>query len=295
MNQVSDFRTCRQLRFGPGSTATLEENPQHAFAARHALEIYGSQAIYTFIPKNGCSTLRYSLALANGAIQGPEDIDWIHGNNQTFRASLPALLTARYTFAVLRCPYRRLASVYLDKVVKQEAPLRQLLRHREGQMSPTRRWMSRAERRGLRKLGRMQRQDNLSFRDFVGQIEEPGCLQVDHHWVPQTAFLVYRDYDDIFCLESFGTAITRLRERIGFEVTDARALTDHGTDRKQQVDDRCYADVPAGELERMRHAGVVPSHTALFDADLIARTQRLYAADLELYRRHFGDGGLLFR
>lgn len=295
MNQVSEFRLIRQLRFTPGTTDPLTKNPAHKFAAQHALEIFGARAIYTFIPKNGCSTLRYSLALANGVVRGPEDIDWIHKNNDTFQADLKSLATARYTFVVLRCPYRRLASVFLDKALKPgEKPFRMLQRNHEHHTSFVPRWRARAERRILRQRGRQQAYPDLTFRDFIARLTEPGGLTADHHWVPQSSFLIYNDYDDWFCLEAFGFAASKLQEQIGFEVKDARSLTGHGTDSASQVDDRCYADTPVQELLAMRDAGKVPAHASLFDNKLRAQVGQLYASDLELYRAQFGSEKLLF-
>ena len=46
----------------------LPQNIGHQFAARHALNIYKSSSIYSFIPKCACSTMRLSLAKANGLI-----------------------------------------------------------------------------------------------------------------------------------------------------------------------------------------------------------------------------------
>ena len=107
----------RQLNYTANSYVKLNKNMQHKLAQNHALRIYKSNSIYSFIPKNGCSTMRLSLALANGCISDPKDFEWIHNNSLTFSADLPSLLLADYTFVILRCPFARLASVYLDKIV----------------------------------------------------------------------------------------------------------------------------------------------------------------------------------
>jgi hypothetical protein len=135
----------------------------------------------------------------------------------------------------------------------------------------------------------------LSFRDFVSLIGQSNGLQTDHHWSPQSAFLVYEDYDDIFRLEAFAEARARLAERIGLEVQDARGLTLHGTDRYQMDDTRCFADVPGREIAAMRQAGRCPSHAALYDATLVERVGQLYANDVAIYAARFGTGDLLFR
>ncbi len=48
----------RALRYSTSTNLSLKRgNPQHAFAASNALCFYPQNAIYTFIPKNACSSL----------------------------------------------------------------------------------------------------------------------------------------------------------------------------------------------------------------------------------------------
>ena len=109
----------RLLRNARLTNFKLNENEQYNFSLNHMLEIYDLDAICTFIPKNACSTLRYSIAIANGFIQDVADIDWIHQNTQSFIHSKKNAARAKYTFVVLRCPFTRIASCFLDKVVNQ--------------------------------------------------------------------------------------------------------------------------------------------------------------------------------
>ena len=107
----------RMLRHARKGYAGLSNNSTYQFAIAHALSIYQASAIYTFIPKNACSTLRYSVARANGCIWSDDDIHWIHNNSAGFRSTLAELATAKYSFVVLRDPFRRIASCFLDKFV----------------------------------------------------------------------------------------------------------------------------------------------------------------------------------
>ena len=99
-----------------GNPDKIEKNEDHEFARRHTLVHLKSNSVCTWIPKNSCSSLRYSIALANGAISGIGDIDWIHKNNSSFTASNKELLTANYSFVILRNPFKRLLSFYCDKL-----------------------------------------------------------------------------------------------------------------------------------------------------------------------------------
>ncbi|AWI86764.1 hypothetical protein CEW88_23670 (plasmid) [Alloyangia pacifica] len=260
------------LRYARTEDVTLSQNAAHGLAARHALTHYPSGAIYSFIPKNACSTLRYSLALANNCIAGAEDWTWIHLNNGTFAASLSELVRAPFSFTVLRCPHARLASVFLDKIVDKTPELWQLHRLTRDGFDP----------------------DRLSFRDFVQLLEQPNLLSSNIHWRPQQDFLVYDRYSRVFALERFAEAIPVLRDEIGFEVQDARALTGHGTDRLTQIETGDFADLPLIKLADLKRGGRLPAHDRLYDADLARRVADLYAADLALYAGHLDPRMLSF-
>jgi hypothetical protein len=264
--------TARLLRFAGRDKVPLAQNAAHRFAAQQALVCYRTDTVYSFIPKNGCSSLRLSLAMANGCIAGPEDWTWIHPNNTTFAASLRELVTARFTFVVLRCPFARLASLFLDKIVSRQPEYWTLFRLEGDRLTP----------------------DTLTFRGFVGLLGKPGRLKANIHWRPQSNFLVYAEYDGWYALEDFATAIREIEERAGFPVHDARPLTQHGTDRFTLLEGDGYADTPLSEIERMQQQGQSPSHAALYDAALVAAVARLYAGDIALYRNRFGASGLTF-
>lgn len=104
----------RQLKNAKIELVPLNKNERYNFSGSHSLSIYPIDAVYTFIPKNACSTLRYSIAIANGFIENKSNIDWIHSNNKTFISTLQEIAQAKYTFTVLRCPFTRVASSYLD-------------------------------------------------------------------------------------------------------------------------------------------------------------------------------------
>jgi hypothetical protein len=253
------FPNRRLLRYASADIWPLSQNAAHQGAARYALSLYALDAVYSFIPKNACSTLRYSLALANGVLSGPEQFNWIHTNNPTFRATLAELAKARYTFVVLRDPFLRIASCYLDKI----AGLTDVAWHYHAltnyRLEPA----------------------MVTFREFVMGLRLR--LRSNEHWRPQVDFLVYETYDDYFCVESFGEATRRLGER-GFEVHDARPLTRHGSERFVPLGGgESFADTPAHEIAALKRSGRIPRYTQLYDDQLVAAVGGLYAADIAFY------------
>ncbi len=261
----------RPLRYATARPVALERNIPHQTAAAHALVHYGSGAVYSFIPKNACTTLRLSLAVANGCVTDLEDWTWIHPNNGTFQADLRDLARAPFTFAVLRCPHARLASVFLDKILSRSPEYWQLFRAEGDRLD----------------------HDALTFRDFVSLVLQPGRLRSNIHWRPQVDFLVYQDYDAWLSVEQFAAAVPQI-ETQAFAVIDARPLSRHGTDQVRLITEGCFADTPCHELARMRRGGDLPAHAALYDKQLAIRVARAYAEDILIYRDRCDAADLSF-
>ena len=108
---MSDLRLLKNARL---VNVPISQNDLYNFSSRYTLSIYPIDAICTFIPKKACSSLRYSISIANGFIKDLDDIKWIHSNNQTFIATQREIVRAKFTFVILRCPFRRAASCFID-------------------------------------------------------------------------------------------------------------------------------------------------------------------------------------
>ncbi len=266
------FNMRRLLRYSRTSYGNLNENPQHRFAQRFALNIYPSGAIYSFIPKNACSTMRTSLAIANGCIKDPTDFNWIHQNNDTFSASLPELAKAKYTFTILRCPYARLLSVYLDKFVERNVEAWKYVNLHQRAIDI----------------------DDITFEFFVKSIAREAVRNSDIHWMPQTSFLVYEDYDDYFALEQYAGMAEVLQDKIGLELVDARPLTKHGTSGYRKLRKKEPYRLEPFELLQKKRQGFLPEPASMFSDEMARCVQRAYKQDIALYRKKFGKENLLF-
>ena len=260
------------LRHARHELVRLDNNPAHTFAAGHALMHYASGAVYSFIPKNGCSTMRYSLAIANNCITSPEDWMWIHPNNSTFAANLPDLVRAPFSCVILRCPHARLASVFLDKIVDKTPELWQLYRLSGDGFDP----------------------DTLTFRDFVNMIAQDDILTANVHWRPQVDFLIYETYSQVFALEAFGTAVKTLKDEINLDIRDARKLTRHGTDGVTLQKSSLFSDMPLSKLSDMKRGGTLPARILLYDDGLAHLVAEVYAEDMTLYDTYLDSKQLTF-
>ena len=254
----------RLLLYASESYVSLNQNSTHKFAMHQALKIYKSNTIYTFIPKNACTTMRVSLAMANKCIGTLKDFNWIHKNNATFCANLSDLVCAEYTFVILRSPLLRLASVYLDKIVDRTGVAWHLYDIAQRKIDLA----------------------SLTFREFVDIVTKDDYVRSDLHWRPQVDFLVYEKYDDYFTLENFSKAIPIIELKAKITIYDARNLTKHGTDQYSMLNDTCYADMTAEEIYQMKKNGIIPSHQSLYDKKLEEQVKLAYKEDMILYEKY---------
>jgi hypothetical protein len=260
------------FKYSSVNQASLQQNNQHQFAMRHGMSLFHSNAIYSFIPKNGCSTMRLSVAIANGCIDGVEQGNWIHKNNNTFTPTLSEATKANYKFVILRCPFRRLASVFLDKFVAKELSA----------------WAYRDV------LQRNVELDDLTFESFILSLQKTPVFNSDIHWRPQTAFLLYEEYNDYFSLEHFPKAISILKEKINLNVIDARSLTAHGIEGYDLLNDVDYSKVVAFDIAVLKREGKCPSPASLYTPELVEVVKSLYRDDIALYNNKCDSRDLLF-
>jgi hypothetical protein len=211
--------------------------------------------------------MRLSLAMANCCIPDASCIDWIHDNNETFQASLEDLVAARYTFVILRDPFARLASCFLDKIVSKSLPAHRLRDLTKGPLDL----------------------DKMSFADFVELLGDEAVLAGNMHWRPQTDFLVYDHYDDYFSVENLGGAAAAISDRAALEICDARPLTAHGLDRFELLPINIdHSGTPVGEIAGLKLNGCCPDPRSLFTNPLIVRVAQIYASDMALYAETIG-------
>ena len=242
----------------------VSQNEKYTYSLKHTLSIYTLNAVYTFIPKNACSSLRYSIAVANGYITDINDIGWIHLNNETFNSTQREIALANYTFVILRCPFTRVASCFFDQIVGGDFDFK--------------------DSSGA--------QLSISFNDFLQVIKSQNRFDRNEHWRNQSDFLHYEKYNDYFCLEQFTEAIERLSDK-GLKVFDTRAELKHSLLGLDRVDGD-FSKTKEKEIRKMREDGFIPNYKSMYGDDEIKLVNDIYADDIDLYKRHFGSKHLLF-
>lgn len=255
----------RNFCFSNKSNANIAQNGAFQFAQRHALSLYRQNAIYSFIPKNGCTTLRASLAVANGFLLVEEvkkNINWVHNNTYTSSSSLKDLACADYTFTVLRNPYSRLVSLFLDKFV-DKTPVA---------------WNFYRQSNNIFDL------DKITFFDFVDFLyRTPSAVQADIHWRRQEDFLIYKNYDDYFNFEDFQVIEDTLNAKLKLELIDTRQITKHGRDQHRAISTQDFSKTPVDELKLLKQKGHIPDVDSMLSSSIKPMIDKIYQADFKLY------------
>ena len=267
----------RTLNHSDGTTMRLAKNTAHSFAMNSAIALYNLDAVYSYIPKNACSTLRWSSAISNCLCTENGDVNWINKNNGTFAPSLEFSAKASYAFVVLRCPFRRLASAFLDKVVSGKSSARRLILGKYYRLA---------------KPFSQHFSDTLTFSGFCSVIARRQSDTLDGHWRPQSHFLLYTHYDDYFCVEEFEKAEKKLNE-IGLQIFDTRKQLKHNSSRFEPVEGD-YSSTSCKELRAMQKNGIAPSYASLFDDDSRKIVDAVYKDDIDLFKEKFGTKNMLF-
>ena len=192
-NRFSAWRRRRALLATPFYRRYTWTNPVSIFQVDRRVFVSPSLRILF----NGIGKAGHSSVVANLArVQSGQDIAINRAKGQTFRrpSSLSAqeveALAGYFKFTLVRNPYTRTLSAYLDKVVRDIAVPERLSRRHDGRTP--------------------------SFLEFCVYLEEGG-LNDSVHWVPQTRLLVlpFEQFDHVMRVEHFDKDFRIVREKLG--------------------------------------------------------------------------------
>jgi hypothetical protein len=260
------MKNSRSLRTARLEIKNIKENEFYDFSVDYLLLIYSLESVYTFIPKNACTSLRFSIAVSNGFLKDISDLHWIHKNNDSFQPSKREAAIAKYTFVVLRCPFTRIVSCFFDQVVFNK-------------------YFDFTDSTGS-KL-------SLSFHDFLQIVKSQNRFDRNEHWRNQSDFLHYEKYDDYFSLEQFPEAINKLSNK-GLKFFDTRNEMKHSLLGLNKVDGN-FSKTNELEIKKMKEGANIPSYRSMFDEETINLVKEIYSDDIDLYSSKFGDKDLLFK
>lgn len=272
-----------KIKYAHHSNVAIGKNENYLFSKRYALQHFSSGAIYTFIPKNACSTMRYSLAVANGFIDKSTDPNWIHNNinsnSNLFHPSQKDIATSPYTFVILRCPYKRLASAFLDKAVDLKISFLRQCKEINPLINS--------------KQEMLEFASDMTFSKFIASLTHLPHERLDEHFRNQIDFLFFEDYSAWFNLEDFSATKVKLEKDIGLITYDTRKEINHHTSGLELISGD-YSNTTLKSIQNLKQLGQLPHPKSLFNENSKKLFDKYYHEDLKLYKSKFGSIGLLF-
>ena len=223
------------------------------------------RAVYFPIPKSACTLFSTFVALHSDAAS---DFNPVAHNVHSYRqqnerlhlSDFRVLTDDRYfRFTVIRDPYTRLVSAYVDKLVK---PVREGLR-----------WAT-EERCG-----------KYSFEDVVESICKLNDAELDKHFRPQITFIRNVPINHIGLFEHLDLTFKVLKERFGIDIigeVSKKVRSPKRTSYDQSAASDYVGNWTASELAEMNG---IPPLEAFYNDDLREKIALRFSEDFDLYQR----------
>ena len=248
-----------------GSILSNKKNMQHLAAMRYTLMDFNSGAICSFIPKNACTNLRASFALSNGFISSINDVNWIHKNNTSQNATELQIQNADYTFVILRNPFWRITSCFIDKAV--------------GDVNG-----NETDSYEICKNLHSIQENETTFEKFIENLYfDQSLIQEDLHLKRQGDFLVLTDYDDWLSVESYKSAATQIEKSCGISLVDTRSSSSHTTFGFEKMHILNAGELTIAELREIKSKNIIPKYESLYTEKTAFMVSSMYWSDIYLY------------
>ena len=263
----------RALKFSKtmGDHRDLAHNQAHIFAQNTTLIHLNSNSTCTWIPKNACSNIRFSIALANGAISSMNDVKWIHNNTSSMCPSNKEILQASFCFVILRNPFKRLLSFFLDKICHQSLS--------EIDTSYT----------SAQELFNVT--DKTTFEDIVSIIwGNLDLIKKEVHIRPQVDFLIYKTYDKYYQFENFIEIESSLKEKINLKMYDVRDYNSIFTSKSLEATSEINHESPIIQIREYYNKGKKPIALNMFTGTMLKQVAEIYFNDILLYIKKVEGG-----
>ncbi|UOD51427.1 sulfotransferase family 2 domain-containing protein [Orrella daihaiensis] len=220
--------------------------------------------LFTYIPKNACSTLKYSLGVASKEISREQNP---HMTEHKFRYADKRALYPSNSRPIIcfRNPFERLVSAFLDKFARSvpEAEASLVLDK-------------------IRKIKNIGDNRSISFIDFVRFLKDQPSRQLDLHWRPQVDFIFFESYYEVFLVDT-------LTDQWNLHFPDIPLLDfiPHSTSKRYDCNEVSY-DIPADELFKNYNSLGFPANSSFLNDEIVDIIQFRYFDDIQIYNGQSG-------
>ena len=182
-------------------------------------------------------------------------------------------MQANYAFIILRNPFKRLLSFFLDKLCHPP--------------------QDQSEGSYYHALQVFNFTGDLSFVDFIDYIwENPNSIDSDEHTRPQCDYLLYRKYDSYFALERIKEANQTIYEKTGILIDDIRDKNSIFTTKGHEHCPDIASTTTANEIKIFLDQNKKPIAENMYTHDMIKKVAALYLQDILLYYNEIEDGAI---
>ncbi|PAV26084.1 hypothetical protein CF392_07585 [Tamilnaduibacter salinus] len=218
--------------------------------------------IYFPIPKSACTTFTTFLAITDPDVLGfnsqTEGIHTFRNRTKSIRLNnFRLLLSDEYhRFTVIRRPYERLLSAYLDKIVKPKR--------------------SRAVM--------VTEKDDPSFQDLVYWIYTVPDHRIEEHFRPQTTFIRHVPFDHIGLFDDLESTFRWLEQRTSINPEQLLENRIHSPKRTKYGESQPVKTPPyAMKASELASLASFPASEQFFADHLASLVNRRFEQDLKLY------------
>lgn len=242
------------------------------FAMEHHLVSKEKKLMYCYISKNACSTFK-SVLVKYENMAALDNLN-VHDLHNKFTWSLMSsysdlLDTIYFKFIIIRNPFLRLVSAYLDKLVRSEFD----------QYEPF--------AQNVINIVYSDESKSISFQDFIQYLYETKSQFLNEHWRPQVDFLLFNHYDMYLQMENLKQDIPKLEKAINIEVPKIN-VGQHSTPYSKMSLDEAWT-IKGNQLwQILKDQKTLPLPSEMYNNELIAKVRERYQLDIELYENLFG-------
>lgn len=259
-----------------------QQNYQNALLTRYLVN-HKYKLIYCPIPKNACTLFRTMMIQQSDDFDRYEELqlsihEYMSVENMGLRLTDFSYLhhPEYFKFVILRNPFERLVSAYLDKIAKHKQPesfAQKLIEnvYKSMEMTP-------------------DIEQSITFSQLVRYLAKTEDKKINEHWRSQHTFLglgLFK-FDYIGQFEKLDSVLKYLERKFGFQITrdvskhhnQPEYITSYGNYDSQEKFPKKYP-------EELRKLAGVPTSNQFFTPELEQLVRERYAADIQLYEEEF--------
>lgn len=275
----SAYLKLRHAQIQNGNLQEANQTYQQILLRRYIVN-HKHKIIYCPIPKNACTLFRTIMVkysdVGEKYEQSQHDIHryLVQDDTGVKLNDFRQLQNSDYfKFVVLRNPFDRLVSAYLDKIAKRRNP------------APFVRDAIQSVYQNLHREPDYQK--SITFRQFVCYLVETENYILNEHWRPQHTFLGEGtiEFDSIGQFENLDLVIKSLEKKLGFSIETQ--VSNHITNYNE-IDGESLEKFDKVYPRELRALKAFPTACQFYTSDLEELVRKRYLQDFEIYEEQFG-------